>query len=98
MSKSLVTAKEFLTKIEDDEKLIRQKLYERVYWEELTANTVANIDGVRVKSSSDGTTLQKQITEIVLIDQEIQNLKNDISFRISVMSKLAPTEYIMLPQ
>lgn len=98
MSKSPITAKAFLKKIEGDEKLIRQKLYERVYWEELTLSATANVDGVRVKSSSDGTTLQKQMAEVVLIDQEIQRLKNDISYRIAVMSELTTDEYVLLHQ
>lgn len=98
MSESPITAKEFLKKIKGDEKLIRQKLYERAYWEELALSTTANVEKVRVKSSSDGTTLQNQIAEIVLIDQEIQRLKHDISYRISVMSELATDEYVLLHQ
>lgn len=98
MSESPITAKEFLKKIEGDEKLIRQKLYERVYWEELTLNITSNVDSVRVKPSGDATTLQKQIAEIVLIDGEIEHLKHDISYRIAVMSELPTEEYVLLHQ
>ncbi len=98
MSKSPITAKEFLEKIEDNKKLIRQKLHERLYWEELTLSTSAGVDGVRVKSSGDGTTLQKQIAEIVLIDGEIERLKNDISYRIAVIGELPAKECVLLHQ
>ena len=98
MSETPITAKAFLKKIGDDEKLIRQKLHERVYWEELALSTTAGVDKVRVKSSSDGTTLQKQIAEIVLIDGEIERLKNDISYRIAVIGELPADEYVLLHQ
>lgn len=93
-----VTAEEFVEKIGENEKRIRQKMSERVYWEELTVSATSNTNGVKVKSSSDGTTLQKQIAEIVLIDQEIQHLKNDIVYRVSVIGELPADEYVLLHQ
>lgn len=91
-----ITAEEFLKKIGEDEKLIRQKQNERAYWESLACSATANVEGVRVKSSSDGTSLQKKAIEIVIIDQEIQALKSDIIYRVGVMSKLNVSEYILL--
>ena len=91
-----ITAEDFLKKIGEDEKLIRQKQKERAFWEELAYSATANVESVRVKSSSDGTALQKKAIEIIMIDQEIQALKSDIIYRVGVMSKLNVSEYVLL--
>lgn len=98
MNESPILAKEFLEKIKDNEKLIRAKQAERQYWEELATSATSNISGVRVKSSTDGTIMQTQASEIVLIDEEIAWLKADISYRIGILKKLRPSEGLFLHQ
>lgn len=89
-------AKEFLEQIGRNELIIQNKLAERLYWEELATSSTAKMGGVRVKSSGDHTSMQNQLIEVIAIDSEIQKLKSDISYRISVIQKLKLNEYDLL--
>lgn len=89
-------ARDFLEQIERNEVLIKNKLAEREYWFDMATSTTANMGGIRVKSSGNSYAMQNQTVEIALINEEIEKLKRDISYRISVIQRLKPNEYDLL--
>lgn len=89
-------AREYLEQIEKNECIIANKQIEKKYWLDMAKGTTANVTGERVQSSSDGHSMEKQIIEVVLIDEEIERLKGEIAEIISTLQRLKKSEYDFL--
>lgn len=89
-------AKEYLEQIEKNECIIANKQIEKKYWMDIATGTTANIGGERVQTSGDGHAKEKQIIEMVLIDEEIERLKGEIAEIISTLQRLKKSEYDFL--
>ena len=91
-----MNAREYLEQIEKNEKIIANKQIEKKYWLEIATGTTAKVGGERVQTSGDGHNMEKQIVEVVLIDEEIERLKGEIAEIISTLERLKATEYDFL--
>ena len=89
-------AKEYLEQIEKNECIIANKQIEKKYWLEIATGTTAKVGGERVQTSGDGHNMEKQILEVILIDEEIERLKGEIAEVISTLEKLKKNEYDFL--
>ena len=89
-------AREYLEQIEKNECIIANKQIEKKYWMDIATGTTANVTGERVQTSGDGHAKEKQIIEMVLIDEEIERLKGEIAEIISTLQKLKKSEYDFL--
>ena len=89
-------AKEYLEQIEKNECIIANKQIEKKYWLEIATGTTAKVGGERVQTSSDGHNMEKQIVEVVLLDEEIERLKGEIAEIIHTMEQLKASEYDFL--
>jgi len=89
-------AREYLEQIEKNECIIANKQIEKKYWLEIATGTTAKVGGERVQTSGDGHNMEKQIVEVVLIDEEIERLKGEIAEIISTLEKLKKNEYDFL--
>lgn len=89
-------AREYLEQIEKNECIIANKQIEKKYWMDIATGTTANVTGERVQTSGDGHAKEKQIVEMVLIDEEIERLKGEIADIISTLERLNSIEYNFL--
>lgn len=89
-------AREYLEQIEKNECIIANKQIEKKYWMDIATGTTANVTGERVQTSGDGHAKEKQIVEMVLIDEEIERLKGEIAEIISTLERLKAAEYDFL--
>ena len=91
-----MNARDYLEQIEKNERIIANKQIEKEYWLSIATGTTAKVGGERVQTSGDGHTMENQIVEVVLIDEEIERLKGEIAEIISTLEKLKTTEYDFL--
>ena len=91
-----MNAREYLEQIEKNECIIANKQIEKKYWLEIATGTTAKVGGERVQTSGDGHNMEKQIVEVVLIDEEIERLKGEIAEIIATLEKLKKNEYDFL--
>lgn len=89
-------AREYLEQIEKNECIIANKQIEKKYWLDIATGTTAKVGGERVQTSGDGHNMEKQIVEVVLIDEEIERLKGEIAEIISTLERLNAIEYNLL--
>ena len=91
-----MNAREYLEQIEKNERIIANKQIEKKYWLDIATGTTAKVGGERVQTSGDGHNMEKQIVEVVLIDEEIERLKGEIAEIIFTLEKLRAAEYDFL--
>ena len=89
-------AREYLEQIEKNECIIANKQIEKKKWLDIATGTTAKVGGERVQTSGDGHTMEKQIVEVVLIDEEIERLKGQIAEIIATLERLRMSEYDFL--
>ena len=89
-------AKSYLNIIKRNRALIRTKTAEKQYWLDMAANASSTMDGDRVQSSGSGHSMEIKVVEAVLIDQEIERLKQEIKDVIHTLERLKPNEYKLL--
>lgn len=91
-------AREYLEQIEKNERLIKNKQFEREYWLGLATNTTANLGGERVQTSGNKQPMELQVIEAVQADEEIKRLKQEIADIISTIQRLSAEDYDFLHQ
>lgn len=76
--------------------MISNKQAERQRWIDMATGTTAKVGGERVQSSSDRHTMERQVVEAAMIDEEIASLKAEKQSIIKTIERLEPDEYDLL--
>ena len=91
-------ARAYLAKINSNRAKIANKLREKQYWLEMAEGTALNMGGDRVQSSSNKHPMETRVIEAVMIDKEIEQLKQEITDIIRTIERLHPKDYTFLHQ
>lgn len=89
-------AREYLLQIERNERLIKNKQFERDFWLGLATSTTTTLGGDRVQSSSNKQAMESQAIEAAEADREIRRLKQEIADIIHTIQQLEVDEYDFL--
>lgn len=93
-----VIAREYLEQIEKNERIIKNKQFERAFWLGMATNTTAKLGGDRVQSSGDKQRMELQVVEAIQADEDIARLKREIADIISTIQRLSAEDYDFLHQ
>lgn len=91
-----VEAREYLEQIEKFETIIANKEIEKRYWLDMATGISVKMDGERVQTSGDNHSMENQVVEAVLIDEEIARLKAEIASIIRTLERLKTSDYDFL--
>lgn len=91
-----VEAREYLEQIEKNERMIKNKQYERAYWLGMATSTTATLGGDRVQTSGNKQQMELQVVEAAQADEDIKRLKREIADIISTIQRLSVEDYDFL--
>ena len=93
-----VIAREYLEQIAKNERIIKNKQYERDFWLGMATNTTAKLGGERVQTSGNKQTMEHQVIEAIQAEEDINRLKQEIADIISTIQRLSAEDYDLLHQ
>ena len=93
-----MTAREYLERIEKNERIIKNKQFEREYWLGMATNTTANLGGERVQTSGNKQMMEFQVIKAIQADEDVERLKREIADIISTIQRLSAEDYDLLHQ
>lgn len=95
-----MTAKEYLEQIKKLDKLIENKMYEKIQWKSIATGTSASTGGERVQSSGNPQKMECAVTRYIEIESEIDALIDEYVDKkkgiIANIEKLPAQEYDLL--